>query len=719
MRRFILSVLISVAALSVYGQQIPDRVITLPVPSGGVNKNKQSDRYSSITAYNRFFLPKFSNNIAFLAAGGKDSTSIYWNTTINRVIISKQGGGYDTLSTSSASTYTAGYGLTLVGNKFAADTSASDALVGKPRLSALNASLVHRTGPETVAGQKTLLDNLVIQDGKGIIFDGSSEPNILHTTGALRIKGGINGFRLTKENGSTALLMDANGDFTTPNIINSEKRFTLSNSSGVVGILYRDTNSVNLQATSLSDGLRIGTTAASPLMFYQNGDPQMSIFDNTVSVVTDMYVGGRASSPTAPVNPNDLVNLQYLSNNFLRLSGGTLTGDIQLYSSTPTNSLSAVPKSYVDNLITGITWKNAARVATLVNIALSGTGTIDGVVLAVGNRVLVKNQTNPAQNGIYIVSAGAWSRAADADSADEINTATIAVTLGNTQKNTQWTSTSTITTVGSDPITFGQISGAGTYSAGTNLTLTGNVFSVVGNPSFSGDVTAPNLVYNNGSYANPSWITSLAFSKITGYTVPTLQQVTTSGNTTADAINVPIINIRETAGFGVGMKIDNRNATQQYAFAVDASVVDDGMFSILDMTAGQVPRFSIEKTTGNILSYASIRAAANDGNSNSVVRNVDLPANFPPSAASSATLVNNANYTFNGTTATYTLPTVASGKLGDRVFIMNMGSGMITVNSNSGGNDIYNAGALTNSLNINVGEIAVFYNNGINFFRQL
>lgn len=54
-----------------------------------------------------------------------------------------------------------------------------------------------------------------------------------------------------------------------------------------------------------------------------------------------------------------------------------------------------------------------ARVATSTNTALSGTFSVDGVALAVGDRVLVKNQTTASQNGVYIVAAGAWTRAAD------------------------------------------------------------------------------------------------------------------------------------------------------------------------------------------------------------------------------------------------------------------------------------------------------------------
>lgn len=65
-------------------------------------------------------------------------------------------------------------------------------------------------------------------------------------------------------------------------------------------------------------------------------------------------------------------------------------------------------------------FKNSVRVATTANIALSGTQTIDGIAVIVGDRVLVKNQTTGSQNGIYLVASGAWVRSVDADTSIEV-----------------------------------------------------------------------------------------------------------------------------------------------------------------------------------------------------------------------------------------------------------------------------------------------------------
>jgi hypothetical protein len=83
--------------------------------------------------------------------------------------------------------------------------------------------------------------------------------------------------------------------------------------------------------------------------------------------------------------------------------------------------------------------KQSVRAATSANIALAGLQTIDGVVLAVGDRVLVKNQTAAKDNGLYVVAAGAWARVADADSNAEVTSALlVSVEQGAAQADTRW-----------------------------------------------------------------------------------------------------------------------------------------------------------------------------------------------------------------------------------------------------------------------------------------
>jgi hypothetical protein len=145
----------------------------------------------------------------------------------------------------------------------------------------------------------------------------------------------------------------------------------------------------------------------------------------------------------------------------------------------PTNDQDAATKYYVDTVAQGLDVKASVKVATTANITLSGAQTIDGVSVVAGDRVLVKNQTTQANNGIYVAASGSWARSADADTWDELVSAYTFVEEGSTYADTGWVCTiNKGGTLGTTPITWSQFSGAGTYLAGTGLTLTGNTFSI-------------------------------------------------------------------------------------------------------------------------------------------------------------------------------------------------------------------------------------------------
>lgn len=146
----------------------------------------------------------------------------------------------------------------------------------------------------------------------------------------------------------------------------------------------------------------------------------------------------------------------------------------------PTNPQDAATKQYVDSVAQGLDPKASCLVATTGNLAsLSGLLTIDGVTVTAGDRVLVKNQSAPADNGIYVASASAWSRSTDMDTWAEVPNAFTFVEDGTVNKDTGWVCTANQGgTIGTTPITFVQFSGAGTYDAGTGLTLTGSTFSI-------------------------------------------------------------------------------------------------------------------------------------------------------------------------------------------------------------------------------------------------
>jgi hypothetical protein len=153
----------------------------------------------------------------------------------------------------------------------------------------------------------------------------------------------------------------------------------------------------------------------------------------------------------------------------------------------PSSSTDAATKQYVDNVGAGKSWKEPARAATTANGTLASAyengDSIDGVTLATGDRILIKNQSSGAENGIYTVNAtGAPTRATDADSAGELKAGTtvyVAEGTVNGDKEFSLTTDGTIT-IGTTATTWGQTGGSGTtYSAGNGLALASTTFSVL------------------------------------------------------------------------------------------------------------------------------------------------------------------------------------------------------------------------------------------------
>jgi hypothetical protein len=187
--------------------------------------------------------------------------------------------------------------------------------------------------------------------------------------------------------------------------------------------------------------------------FYATTNPTQSGLNITNSTINSTTIGAitpssaaftTASVSTAPVSGNDVVN-----------------------------------KTYLDYFAAGISWKQPVDCGTTANITLSGLQTLDGITVVAGSRVLVKNQTTTSQNGIYLASATAWSRAPDADTWDELISAICFVESGTTLAGSAWYCTiQPGGTIGTTAITWSNFSVAANYTAGTGLSLNSYVFSI-------------------------------------------------------------------------------------------------------------------------------------------------------------------------------------------------------------------------------------------------
>jgi hypothetical protein len=153
--------------------------------------------------------------------------------------------------------------------------------------------------------------------------------------------------------------------------------------------------------------------------------------------------------------------------------------------STPANANDATSKSYVDATKAGLDVKDSVRAATTAAGTLASDfvngDAIDGITLATNDRILIKNQADASENGIYTVNAsGAPTRATDYDSNSEVTPGAFSfVEEGTVNADTGWVLTNDGSiTVGTTNLAFTQFSGAGLITAGEGLTKSGNNLAV-------------------------------------------------------------------------------------------------------------------------------------------------------------------------------------------------------------------------------------------------
>ena len=172
---------------------------------------------------------------------------------------------------------------------------------------------------------------------------------------------------------------------------------------------------------------------------------------NGLPVATGSTVGTMSAADKAKLdaatdaNTASAIVRSDASGNF---TAGTVTAGTVTGLATPTNGSDAANKSYVDASAAGLTVKQAGRAATTANVTLSGgaPSTLDGVTLAASDRILVKNQADQTENGIYYVatlgsgSNGTWARTTDADTGAELATGTyIFISSGTANANAAYT----------------------------------------------------------------------------------------------------------------------------------------------------------------------------------------------------------------------------------------------------------------------------------------
>ena len=339
---------------------------------------------------------------------------------------------------------------------------------------------------------------------------------------AATITGGASTIATSDLTASRALASNSSGKVAVSSVTATELGYV----SGVSSAIQTQLDAKNVKANNLSDvvsastartnlGLAIGSDV-------QAFDAQLSDVAGLTPTDSNFIVGNGSnfiteSGATARTSLG-LGTIATQAANSVAITGGSITG-----MSAPSGSSDVTTKSYVDDLVTGLKTRIITRVATTANINLSNAlengDTLDGITLATGNKVLVKDQTDATENGIYVVpSSGAASRDSDFNTVAELAGQLVIVQEGSTNADRIYLCTTDNSgTIGSVNITFSRVT-----------------------PSFTGTVTSV-AVADSGS------------SEFTVSGTP----ITTSGTITlaVNSINVSKITNAASKGFATAMAI--------------------------------------------------------------------------------------------------------------------------------------------------------------------
>lgn len=280
---------------------------------------------------------------------------------------------------------------------------------------------------------------------------------------------------------------------------------TISGSSNTLSNIGNSslTNSaitINGSSVSLGGSTTVTATASNALTIgtglsgtsYDGSAAVTIAIDSTVATLT----GSQAlTNKTISGGSNTLTNIANASLTNSSVTLGTTTVALGATSLTlggltsvavtqdPTTALQLATKQYVDSVAQGLSAKAACLYSTTADILLTGLTTQAGgdwpTTLTAGDRILVKNQTLSQYNGIYVADALTWSRATDMSVWSEVPGSFVFVQAGTALASTGWTTTApTSGTIDVTAMPWTQFSGAGTYTAGTGLTLLGSQFSI-------------------------------------------------------------------------------------------------------------------------------------------------------------------------------------------------------------------------------------------------
>ena len=290
-----------------------------------------------------------------------------------------------------------------------------------------------------------------------------------------------------------------------------------------------------------SDSFSVSSGAVS---IKSSGITNSQLVNSTITLGSSTLTLGSATTSVAGITELTVDNINFNGNTITSTdSNGDLvlspngTGRVDVAGSVitgvaePVNATDAATKGYVDTVAEGLHVHEAANCATTNTLAVLSGGTvtynngtagvgatltlsdalstIDGYTLSNGDRILVKNETTQAHNGLYTrTSATVLTRSNDFDTGAEIAGGDfVFVENGTIFGNTGFVQTFEVLTVGTDTVIFQQFSGTGTFTAGNGLTIAGTEFNVGG--TLDRITVGPDSVDIASNYVGQSSITTL------------------------------------------------------------------------------------------------------------------------------------------------------------------------------------------------------------------
>ena len=458
-------------------------------------------------------------------------------------------------------------------------------------------------------------------------------------TGAVTLTGYVYGNGTSTMTASTTIpTTDLSGTVTNAQIANPQVTFNgVTVALGASGTITATTTN----ALTVSTGLQLnsGTT-------FDGSVARTITIDSTVATLTGTQT---LTNKSMSGSSNTFTNIpnSALTNNSITIGtttvalGGTTLTPAGLTSVTvtqdPTQALQLATKQYVDASAQGLDAKASVVNSTTANLTatyangtagvgatLTNSGSLvafssDGISNSVGDRVLVKNQTTASQNGIYTVTtvgsgAVAWvlTRSTDMDQWAEVPSSYVWVESGTLYGDTGWVCTSNAGgTMGTTAITWVQFAGAGTYTAGTGLTLTGTQFSIT------------NTAVTAGSYGSATQVGT--------FTVNAQGQLTLAGNTTV----TPAVGSITGLGTGVATALAVNVGTAG-AFVVNGGALgtpSSGTVTNLTGTASININGTVGATTANTGAFTTISATG-------VITSTLATGTAPFTVASTTTVAN-------------------------------------------------------------------------------